>query len=104
MRHRQYEVAAASVLETCQLGPHVLPAATLLPQVGRLHDRHDDLLAADRVHLLAQDAFDSVLYACAKREQRKDAGGNRLHVGAAQEKPVPGKLHVRGCLPQRFTQ
>ena len=44
--------------EAHELGAVVVPAARLLPDLGRLHDRHQHLLAADRVHLLAHDLLD----------------------------------------------
>jgi hypothetical protein len=54
--HRQDHRRALAVLELEQLVDPV--AAGLLPVLGRLQHRHDDLLAADRFHLLAQDRLD----------------------------------------------
>jgi len=53
MGHRQDGVAPGAVREARQFGADIVPAAGLLPQLGRLHDRQRHLLAADPVHLLA---------------------------------------------------
>ena len=54
--HRQHVVGALAVLELEQLVD--LVAARAAPELRRLQDRQQHLLAADRVHLLADDRLD----------------------------------------------
>ena len=49
------EVAALAILEAQQLRAVLLPAARLLPQLGRDHRGQEHLLGAGAVHLLADD-------------------------------------------------
>jgi len=58
VRHRQDHVVLVLVLEPAHLGPDLVPAPALLPDVRWMHDRHGDLLAPDRVHLFSQDPLD----------------------------------------------
>ena len=58
VRHGQRHVGALAVLEAEHLAADGVPAAALLPDLRRLHDRHEHLLAADGVHLLADDLLD----------------------------------------------
>ena len=53
--HGEHHVAAGTVLKAAHFVAHLVPAPRLLPDVGRVHDRHGDLLPADRVHLPADD-------------------------------------------------
>ncbi len=59
--HGQHQVGAAAVLQLEQLLDPVAPGAA--PQLGGLEDRHQHLVAADRVHLLAHDLDDSLVHA-----------------------------------------
>jgi hypothetical protein len=56
VRHREHQLGPLAVLELEQLLD--LVATRLAPELGGLHDRHQHLLAADRVHLLADDPLD----------------------------------------------
>ena len=59
-------------LNRASSGPIFVVAAALPPEVGRMDDRHLHLLAADRVHLLADDLLDPLVDPEAERQQRVD--------------------------------
>ena len=64
--HGQHHVAPGSVLESDQLRTDLLVAPALPPQVRGLDDRHLHLLAADAVHLLANDLLHAAIHAPAE--------------------------------------
>ena len=98
VRQRQDEAAADPVLQLEELGNAV--AAGLLPQLGRRQDRREHLLAADRVHLLADDLLDLAVHAEAERHERPEAGADLANEPAAHEQLVAGCFGVRRCVPQ----
>src|SRR6476469_9753209 len=53
VRHRQHHRAAARVVETRQLAADGVVTSALAPEFRRLHDRQQQLLPADALHLLA---------------------------------------------------
>jgi hypothetical protein len=69
-----------------------------------MHDRHADLLAADRIHLFTQDPLDFRLYSLTEREIGKDAGGEWLYKPGAQQELVAGRLSFGRRLPQSFAK
>ena len=73
MRGPQAEPVVVAVAQPHQLGTVVVPAAALLPQVVGLQRRHQDLLRADGVHLLAHDALDLAQDHLTQRQVRVDA-------------------------------
>ena len=56
--HAQGVLAAPPVGQAEHLVAHHLPAPALAPDLGRVQGRQPQLLAADRVHLLADDRLD----------------------------------------------
>ncbi len=95
---RQHVVASVPVLQAKDLRDRV--AARLLPQlVGRQH-RHEHLLAADRVHLLANDLHDLLVYPPAEREERPHASGYLTDVPAAYEQLVRDGVGIGRRLAQ----
>ena len=64
----QAVVAVVAILEAQHLGPHDVPAAAALPRLRRLHHRHEDLLGADAVKLLADDRLDLAQHAQSERQ------------------------------------
>ena len=74
----QREVAAVAVLQAQQFRPHLVPAAGLLPQFGRLHQRHQQLDRAGLVHFFADDGLDLADHAQAQRHVGIDAGTEAL--------------------------
>ena len=79
-------VAAVPVLDAHQLRAHLVPAAGFLPQLGRLHDRHQQFDGAGAVHFLAHDGLDLADHAQAHGHVGVDAGAELLdHAGAHHE-------------------
>ena len=96
VRHRQHVLRALAVLELEQLGDPV-PAAAL-PQLCGQHHRHQQLLAADRVHLLADDLHDVLVHAPAGRQERPQARADLADQARADHQLVRERLSVRGRL------
>ena len=92
--HGQGHVAAGAVFPMHHLRVGRVPAAGLLPQVGRVNDRHGDLLAANGVHLLADDPLDLVHAAPGQRQVGVDACAQRLDEAGAQQQLVADQLRV----------
>ena len=90
VRHPQHEVGPAPVLELEQLLDRV--AAGAAPGLGGLQDRHQHLLAADRVDLLAHDLHRPLVHAPARGEERPQP---RPHLA---DQPCPHHELVRGGL------
>ena len=84
--HAQDHVAPGAILKARHVAADGLPAAGLLPELGRVDDGQGDLLAADGVHLLAEDVFDLVLDPQRQGQVVEDAGGDLVdHAGAQHE-------------------
>ena len=98
MGHREDEPASGAVLEPEDLGG---VAAGRLPELRRSQDRHEHLLAADRVHLLADDLLDLPVHSPPEREERPDSRADLADVPPADEQLVRDGLRVSGCLAQR---
>ena len=94
VRHGERHVGALAVLEAEQLAADRVPAAALLPDLRRLHDRHEHLLAADRIHLLADDLLDLLHDAPAGRQEHVDAGGELAHEAGADHELVAHGLRA----------
>jgi hypothetical protein len=101
VRHAEREVGALAVLEPEHLIAHELPAAAALPYLSRVHDRHQDLLGADPVHLLADDADDLQPDPDRQREQRVVPCHQLADVPGPQQQPVAGRARLRRVIPQR---
>ena len=69
---REHELGAATVLELEQLLDRI--AAAALPDVRRVEHRHEHLLRADRVELLADDLRDVLVHAPAGGQPRPQPG------------------------------
>ena len=80
----------AAVLE---LEEHSDPvAARLLPELRRRQHRGEHLLAADRVHLLADDLHDLLVHAPAERQVRPEPRAHLADEASADEELVRGGL------------
>jgi len=90
--HRQGHVGALAVLEAEHLLADLLPAPRLLPELGGMHDRHEELLATDGVHLIADDGLDLAHDAPAGRQEDVDAGGELAHEAGAHHQLVADGL------------
>src|SRR5256885_834086 len=67
VRHRQRQFRVLAVLELEQLVDPVTARAP--PELGGLEDRHQHLLAADRVDLLAKDLLDPLHHPVARGQE-----------------------------------
>jgi hypothetical protein len=95
------EVAVMAILDAHQLGTVLLEAARLLPQLGRLHDRHQELDRAGPVHLLAHDRLDLADDAKAHRHVGIDARRQPLDEAGAHHELMAHHLGVRRCFLER---
>jgi hypothetical protein len=82
------EVALVPVLHAQQFRPVGLEAARLLPQLGRLYHRHQQLDGAGGVHLFADDGLDLADHAQAHRHVAVDARAQALDHAGAQHQAV----------------
>src|ERR1700722_15379492 len=101
VRHAEGQVSAAPVLEPEHLVAHQVPAAGQLPQLGRVHDRHHDLLGADPVHLLADDLDDLEPDPLAEGQQRVVPGHQRADEAGPEQQAVAGRARVCRVVAQR---
>jgi len=99
VRDRQHVLAAGAVFEAKELRDVVAPG--LFPELERRQDRHQHLLAADRIDLLAHDLRDFLMHAPAERQKRPDARRNLPDVAAAHKQLVADRIGVRRRVTQR---
>ena len=78
----------------------VMVAAALLPELGRLHRRHQDLLAAGGIHFLAHHLLDLAQYPMAERQPAINAGARLPDHAGAQHEPVRDDLRLGRVLSQ----
>ena len=95
------EVALVPVLDAHQLGAVLLEPSRLLPELGRLNHRHQQLDAAGAVHLFANDALDPADDAQAHRHVGVDAGRQALDEAGAHHEPVAHDFGIGGRFLQR---
>jgi hypothetical protein len=96
VRHRQHHVGAPAVLELEQLVDVV--ATRPLPRLGRVQDRHQELVAADRVELLAHDLHDLLVHPPAGRQPGPQAGADLADQARAHHQLVRQRLRISGGL------
>ena len=80
------------ILQAQQLRAELVPAAGLLPQLGRLDRRHQQLQRAGPVHLLADDSLDLAKHLEAHREPRVEPRGQASDQAGAQHQLVADHL------------
>ena len=88
VRHAEHDLGALAVLEAEHLLAHDREPAGLLPDLGGLHARQQELLRADPVHLLADDLHDLRADADAERQQAVVAGHQLADEAGPQQQPV----------------
>jgi hypothetical protein len=93
-----HEIALMPILHAQQLGAILLETAALLPQLGGLHDRHQQLDGAGAVHLFADDGLDLADNAQTHRHVVVNASGQPLDQARAQHQLVAHDLGVGRCL------
>ena len=89
-----------AVLHAQQFRPELLPAAGLLPELGRLHGRHQHLERAGAVHFLADDPLDLAQHAQAHRQPGVEAGRQPADQAGAQHQLVADDLGIGGNVSQ----
>ena len=98
VRHRQYVLASCTILKSKELLNVI--ALRQLPELERREHRHEHLLPADRVHLLADDLDDLLMYTPAEREKCPHARGDLADVPATHEELVRDRLGVSRSFAQ----
>ena len=99
VRQRQNMGRALAVVELEQLVD--LVAAGLLPDLGRLEDRHEQLLRADGVHLLADDLLDRGVDPVAGREPGPETGAQLADHPGSGEQAVGHRFGVGRVVAER---
>jgi len=99
--HREHHVTVGAILEARHFGADLVIAASFLPDIGRVDDRHHHFLAADGVHLLADDPFDLAHDPPTEREEAEDAGAERPDHAGAQHQLVADDLDIARRVTQR---
>ena len=95
------DLAVVAVGEAHHLGTVVVPAARLVPELGRLQDGHEDFLGALGVHLLADDLLDLVEHAHAEGQKRVGARAVLADHAGAEQEPVARDVGARRVFLQR---
>ncbi len=88
------EVTLVPVFQPQHLRTHFLPPARFDPQLGRLHDRHQQLDRAGAVHLLANDRLDLANAAQTDRHVGVDTGCQAPDHSGAQHQRVADHLGI----------
>jgi hypothetical protein len=104
VRRAVAELAIAAVADAQQLLAVVIPPAGLLPQLRRADGRHQDLLRAGAVHLLAHDPLDLADDAQAERQEVVDAARHLPQHAGAHHQLVTDHFGVGGVFLQRRNQ
>jgi hypothetical protein len=94
VRHGEDEVGVAAVVQAEQLRSDRLVAAAALPRLGREQHRHEHLLPADRVDLLAHDLHGALVHLPAGGHPRPEAGADLAHEARAHHELVRYRLGV----------
>ncbi len=94
--HRQDQLGIAAIAKLEDLGDVIAPG--LLPQVGRRDDRHEHLLAADAIHLLADDLHDVLVDPPAGRQPRPQPRAELADEAGPDHQLVRDRFRVGGRL------
>ena len=101
VRGAEQVVGALAVLEPEDAVAVLGPAAGGLVGLAGQQRREEQLLRADRVHLVADDALDLAQHAQPERQPGVDPRGVATDVAGPDEQPVAGHLGVRRVVAQR---
>ncbi len=96
VRGSKDELPLVAILQAQQLGPVFGPAVRLLPQLGGLNRRHQDLQRPGPVHFLAHDVFDLAQHPQPQGQPAVDAGGDTPDQAGAQHQLVAEDLRLGG--------
>ncbi len=95
------ELALVPVLDLEHLRAEQRPAASLLPQFGGLHRRHQQFVGAGAVHLLADDALDLAQHAQAQRHPGVEARAEAADQTGAEHQLVRDQFGFVGRFLER---
>ena len=101
VRGAEGELAAVAVGDAHELGAVGVPAARLVPELGRREDGHHHLLGADCLHLVADDGLDLADRAPGERQVAVEPGGGLADHAGAQQQAVARELGLRRVLLER---
>ena len=96
--HRQTHLGARAILEAEHLLAHGLPTARCFPQRLWVHAGEEELLAADGVHLFADDVGHLLMHPPAQRQHVVVACVQLTDEAAANQQLVANGLGVTGCI------
>ncbi len=94
VRRTEAELALMAVAQAQQLRAVLLPASGFLPQLGGLHDRHQQLQRAGAVHLLAHDVLHLAQHAQPERQPGVEPGGELADQAGTQHELMAHDLGV----------
>ena len=100
-RHAQAVFAAPPVVEAEHVAADRVPAAALFPDFSGMQFGRVDLLRADGVHFLPDDALDLAQRALGQVEVAIQPGGQLADVAGPQQQLVAGDLGFGGIVPER---
>ena len=104
VRRAEAELAVVAVAHAEELRPVALPAPALAPELARNDRRHQDLLGAGAVHLLADDRLHPPDGSQPEREQVINAARHLADHAGADHEAVARDLGVGRVLAQRRHQ
>ena len=98
--HAEDDIRALAVLEAEHLLAHDRQPPALLPELGGLHGREQELLAPDPVHLLPDDRHDLGPDPDPERQQAVVAGHELADESGPEQQPVARRVRVGRILAQ----
>ena len=104
VRRAQAKVALLAVADAQQFRAVLIPAARLLPQLGRLHHGHGQLQRPGRIHLLAHHALDFAQHSQPQGQPGVQARTEPADHPRAQHQAMADDLCVRRGFPVRGQQ
>ncbi len=102
--HGQHHIAPRAILEATHLSVDLIPAAGLLPDIRRLDHRHGQLLAADGIHLLADDGLDLIHRPAGQRQIRENPGRQLADEPGPQQQLMAGYIRIGRRIAQRLAE
>ena len=102
VRGTEAELPVVAVLQAEQFRSVLIPAAGFLPQFRRLQRRHQDLLRAGSVHLLAHDLLDLAERTPAERHEAVYPGDQFADHARSRQQDMARDLRLRRYFTQCF--
>ena len=101
VRRAEAEVPIVAILDAQQFLAVLLPTPAFLPELRRADDRHQQLLGAGAVHLLAYDPLDLAHDAQSERQEIVNAAGDLAYHAGAHHQLVADDFRIGGIFLQR---